>query len=80
MLLEASEAEDDVFSDAQEARNSNSGRSSPSPRSKVKKVNPLTPFVFLSIELIVARLMVAKAMNKQLAQPLTSKKNKALCQ
>ena len=77
MILEASEAEDDVFSDAQEARNSNSGRSSPLPMTKVDKVNSPTPFVFLSIQLIFARPTIGKAMNKALAQPLTRKENKA---
>ena len=67
MILEASEAEDDFFSDAQEARNSNSGRSSPLPTTKVEKVNPYTPVVFLSMKLIIARPMIGKAMNKQLA-------------
>lgn len=55
MISEASEAEDDVFSDAQEARNSHSGRSSPIPKMKVEKVNSNTPSVFLSVRLITAR-------------------------
>ena len=80
MVLEASEAEDDVFSDAQEARISNSGRSSPLPTTKVEKVNPSTHFVFPSTKLIVARPMIGKAMNKQLEEPLTRKENKALYQ
>ena len=80
IILETSEAEDDVFSDAQEARKSNSGRSSPLPTTKVEKVNPPTPLVFLSIWLNVARSIIRKAMNKQQAQPLTREEDKALCQ
>lgn len=37
--MEASEAEDDVFSDAQEARNSHSGPNSPIPKTRVEKAD-----------------------------------------
>lgn len=38
VVPETSEAEEDVFSDAQEARNSHSGPSSPIPTTRVEKV------------------------------------------
>ena len=48
MVQEASEAEDDVFSDAQEARNSHSGPSSPIPKPRVEQVNLPLPSMCLS--------------------------------
>lgn len=43
VVLETSEAEEDVFSDAREARNSHSGTNSPIPTTRVEKVtSPLS--------------------------------------
>ena len=46
VISELSEAEDDVFSDAQEARNSHSGPSSPTSATKEEKVShPIISFI-----------------------------------